>query len=231
MPLRAALALSSSLTRRKGNHTHRQLSSLLKMTSPHRSSDTSSLSRIDGDSFIQTPPKIHRFSSPPPGEIFPIGRTYYSPPPAPRFFAKSFRQCEPNADLVLHEINTGRSIINPTRMDMDSISLSRKVFCKEFEGQDEDKDLHRIISPSFPRWPPPPSPDGVGEEIDLDMPQMPSPIKLSMRTGTPTAQRAEITSKPSLSSRPSFIFHEHDFIPIRNDDDDDGKNEDPKKVD
>jgi hypothetical protein len=162
----------------------------------------------------------------------PIGRTYYSPPPpAPLIFAKSVGRCEPDADFVLNEINTGHSIINSTPMDITSISMSRKLLFEEFECQDGDDDLGRLISPSFPRWHQS-SPGGVGEKIDLDMPNMPSPIKLAMRTGAPTAQRVQITSKVSLSSRPSVRFHEHDFIPIRNDDDvDDEKNEDSKGVD
>jgi hypothetical protein len=126
---------------------------------------------------------------------------------------------------VLHEINTGHSIINSTPMDMTSIPLSRRLLFEEVECEDGDEDSGRHISPSFPRWPPP-SPGGVGEKIDLDMPQISSPIKLSMRTGPRTPKRVQITSK-------TISFHEHFFIPIRNDDydDDDKLNEDLMKVD
>lgn len=175
---------------------------------------------MEEDSFINYPPEINRFASPPPGEIMPSGKSYSSPPPAPRCFSKSAGALEPNADSVLNEINTGRSIFNPTRMDITSISLSRRLLYKEFECEDEGDDCTRHISPSYPQWPPPSSPGGVGEKVDLDMPPLPSPIKLSMRTGSRAAPRAHIAHRLTIQSRPAVRFHEHDFIPIRLDDDD-----------
>jgi hypothetical protein len=202
------------------------------MSSSYRSNDTSSVSKNEGDSFVDSPPETHRFSSPPPGEMIPSGKSYYSPPPAPRFFAMSVGVIEPNADSVLKEINTGRSIINPTRMDISCISLSRKLLYKEFDCEDEDEDFNRIISPSFPQWPPPSSPDGVGEKVDLDMPPMPCPINLLMRTEARTPPRMQTTPRISMPPRPSVRFYEHDFIPIRLDDDDEGnQTEGQAKVD
>ena len=187
---------------------------------------------MEGDSFIYSPPAIHRFASPPPEEIMPSGKSYCSPPPAPRCFPRSAGALEPNADSVLNEINTGRSIFNPTRMDITSISLSRRLLYKEFECEDEGDDFKRHISPSYPQWPPPSSPDSVGEKVDLDMPSMPSPIKLSMRTGSRAAPRAQIAHRLTIPSRPSIRCHEYDFIPIRRDDDDEeSQNKDLTKVD
>jgi hypothetical protein len=181
---------------------------------------SSSVSTVEKDSFINSPPEIRRFASPPPGDITPSGKSYYSPPPAPRCFSKSAGASEPNADSVLNEINTGRSMFNPARMDITSISLSRRLLYKEFESEAEGDDFTTHISQSYPQWPPPSSPDGVGETVDLDMPSMPSPIKLSMRTGARAAPtRGQFTPTLMLLSR-SDRFHEHDFIPIRFDDDD-----------
>ena len=162
------------------------------------SSNSTSTSSSKVDSSVMSPIQARRYSSPPPDT--PSNKVMCgSPPPPPRYGNNSMSRTGPAADAVLFEINHGRSILNPKPFDIASIDMSRHSMYKDF-GAEVPAGGNRnhsggliLASPSYPHLPSPSSPDDVAEEIDADMPQMPSPIRLlpmrRIRMRSPIAPR------------------------------------------
>lgn len=159
-----------------------------------------------------------RYSSPPPASTMPNGHSYSPPLPASRCFAKMPDEIEPAPDFVWHEINTGHSILNPKILKAPIVGNwgMSKLKYERFKEDEEDDFISRVcsqpnrelsLSLSCLHLAPPGSPDDVTEEVDDDMPPLPTSIKLSMRTET------EPPRSPLLSMR----FYGHCFIPIRHD--------------
>jgi hypothetical protein len=161
-----------------------------------------------------------------------------------------------DAGSVLKDINTGRSILHGCS------SLSLKRLFEEFESKDDKNDSNtrklKLISPSSIQLTLPSSSSGgdivrENEEeeeemmVDLDMPQILSPIIPPGRTSTlhaaplKTTQHTRSVSldEPSctstrvivpriaLSARPVVRFQEHSFIPIRVNSKDDDEEDSP----
>ena len=172
---------------------------------------------------------MDRFCSPPPDQVLP-GKSPSSPPPLPCTYDKGDDHDPTDVSSVLKDINTGRSILN------GCCSLSSKRLLEEFELEDKKNDSSnkklKLISPS--------SPGGAvyeedEEEVDLDMPWIPSPINLPVRTSTfpslltmPSPRSVSFDGEPlaampgvavpriTLSARrPHVRFQDHCFIPIQ----------------
>jgi hypothetical protein len=119
---------------------------------------------------------------------------------------------ELDAASVSCEINTGRSILNGTVMDVSN-TLKRKLqeFVTDAQHAKADDDTTNLninvaSSPSYPRFPKFfLSPGGIDDEVDIDMPSFPSPINLSIRTGPRPANHASLMH---VSSPPAVLFAE-----------------------
>ena len=166
--------------------------------------DTCCAAVENGDSCDPAPTKRRRYSSPPAEEkassISPL-----SPPPPPQYCAKNVKAYELDADSVLSEINTGRSILNGAVMDVSN-TLKRKLqeFVSDAQHTEADDDVTNLninasSSPSYPRFPKSfLSPGGIDDEVDIDMPSFPSPINLPIRTGPRPANHASLMHDSSL---------------------------------
>lgn len=173
---------------------------------------------------------MERFCSPPPDQVTP-GKSPTSPPLLPCTYDKGEDRDPTEVNSVLKDINTGRSILN------GCCNLSRKRLLEEFELEDNKNNSSnkklKLISPSSP---------GVAvcdeddeEEVDLDMPWIPSPINLPVRTSTlhfpslitQPSPRSVSFDEPlaavsgvavpriTSSARPQVRFQDHGFIPIQ----------------
>lgn len=133
-----------------------------------------------------------RYSSPPPPEdAGPCGgKAYCSPPPPPHRVNKSRRG--PAAESVLSEINGGRSILNPKPADICQMNLSRETLLEELGCESEKNGISVfprlncgmiLVSPGSSHFGSPLSASDMidDEELEEDMPSMPSPIRLPMR--------------------------------------------------
>mmetsp|Transcript_23515 Transcript_23515/g.40121 ORF Transcript_23515/g.40121 Transcript_23515/m.40121 type:complete len:198 (+) Transcript_23515:156-749(+) len=157
-----------------------------------------------------------RYSSPPPCTNSPGWKSNWSPPPPPQYSANS--ESGPAADSVLLELNSGHSILNPTKpADIASISLSRKALYKEFNSEaGNSRNVRPRIDSSFILVSPsshhlrPPSPfsgDASSEEEDDDVPPIVSPVRLSLRS----RPRPRAPVAPWISDG----FGDFSFVPIQ----------------
>lgn len=166
--------------------------------------DTSCVAVENGDSCVPAPTKRRRYSSPP-AEEKECSKSPLSPPPPPQYCDKNVKARELDAASVLCEINTGRSILNATVMDVSN-TLKRKLqefvpYAQHAEADDDTTNLniHVSSSPSYPRFSKSfLSPGGINDEVDIDMPSFPSPINLSIRTGPRPANHASLVHVSSL---------------------------------
>jgi len=167
--------------------------------------DTTSCVAVDnGDSCVPAPTKRRRYSSPP-AEEKACSKSPLTPPPPPHYCDKNVKARELDAASVSCEINTGRSILNGTVMDVSN-TLKRKLqeFVADAQHAKADDDTTNLninvaSSPSYPRFPKFfLSPGGIDDEVDVDMPSFPSPINLSIRTGPRPVNHASLMHVLSL---------------------------------
>lgn len=166
--------------------------------------DTTSCASENGDSCDPAPTKRRRYSSPP-AEEKGCSNSPLSPPPPPQYCEKNVKARELDAASVFCEINTGRSILNGTVMDVSN-TLKRKLqelvadaHHAEADDNTTNLNINLTSSPSYPRFPKSfLSPGGINDEVDIDMPSFPSPINLSIRTGPRPANYASLNHVSSL---------------------------------
>ena len=173
--------------------------------------DTTSCVAVEnGDSCDPAPTKRHRFSSPP-AEEKACSKSPLTPPPPPHYCDKNVKARELDAASVLCEINTGRSILNGTVMDVSTLKRKLQEFVADAQHAKADDDtnnlnINAISLPSYPRFPKFfLSPGGIDDEVDIDMPSFPSPINLPIRTGPRPVNHA---SRMHVSSLPVVRFAE-----------------------
>ena len=165
---------------------------------------TSCVAVDNGDSCVPAPTKRRRYSSPP-AEEKACSKSPLTPPPPPHYCDKNVKARELDAASVSCEINTGRSILNGTVMDVSN-TLKRKLqeFVADAQHAKADDDTTNLninvtSSPSYPRFPKFfLSPGGINDEVDVDMPSFPSPINLSIRTGPRPVNHASLMHVSSL---------------------------------
>lgn len=159
-----------------------------------------------------------RYSSPPPSKSrFTDGKSLYSPPPPPLHFAVREVGGEPAAESMLLELNSGRSIFNPTEKSLE------KIF--EFE----DPHRRRVMSGGDIQPLPPsclnflPSVLGGGgaseeEDYDDDMPPTArNAIRLPVRLSRPRPRSHLVPT----TRRRTGTSTQHSFVPIQHNGDSD----------
>ena len=165
-------------------------------------SSAASESKSGEDSFIPSTPTRNRCPSPLLGASKPTGtKSCCSPPPAPRPYANSSAGgSEVSTESVFIEINSGRSLLNPKQVDIFSgFNMPRKALYTDFEHEAEN--VHTTVRPSidcgFFLMSPLRRASTISaittdeeEEEDLDMPYVPSPIRLQMRSTVPRSPTA-----------------------------------------
>lgn len=187
---------SSRLERIKNTYQKKNIESASTMSSMGR---TTRASKDEGG--VSTN-RTYRYSSPPPAASIDSSDKCCSPPPPPRRYTAKGAVGgggEPAADFLLETNGSGSKPAHGDPSEMVRLPL------KPSSGEPE---WMRGFALSFPvDLPSPSSPGDLGEEIDADMPPIPSPIKLQMRRTPPIAPRI-----------PGNFPGHNCFVPIRLDD-------------
>lgn len=166
---------------------------------------------------LSTPPRpVARYSSPTPeSKTKMTGASFFSPPPPPCHSNRSVKGEDNPSDVdIQFEINSGRSILNPKMLDAPKITLPPRSMAPPHHGAGPyiNGNSMILVSPTSPAFGTPFSSSLGGdttddEEIDVDMPPMPTPIRLAMRCTRPR-------SPISIAPRASGGFFGNDFVPI-----------------